>query len=67
MAFVLIGCASNIEYPPLKQAPISEGPHAPNKTIDRLRECVEEYGGDLGGSFEFHYNVKVDEEGRRST
>ncbi|TKC98528.1 hypothetical protein [Polyangium fumosum] len=65
MAVVAFGCASNIEYPPLKQAPIVEGPHAPNKTIARLRWCVEEYGGDLGGrSFEFDYDVKVDEEGR---
>ncbi len=65
MGFIPFGCASNIEYPPLKQAPIREGPHAPNKTIARLRECVEEHGGDLGGrGFEFHYDVKVDEEGR---
>ncbi|WP_136969888.1 hypothetical protein [Polyangium sorediatum] len=65
MSVVPFGCASNIESPPLKQPPIHEGPHAPNKTITRLRACVEEYGGDLGGeAFEFHYDVKVDEEGR---
>jgi hypothetical protein len=65
MAFVPFGCASKIEYPPLKQAPISVGPHAPNETIARLRECVEEYGGELGGrGFEFRYGVKVDEKGR---
>jgi len=65
MAVVAFGCASNIEYPPLKQAPTVEGPHAPNKTIARLRWCVEEYGGNLGGrGFEFDYDVKVDEEGR---
>lgn len=65
MAFVPFGCAGNIEYPPLKQAPIVEGPHAPNRTVARLRACVEEYGGDLGGrGFEFKYTVKVDEEGR---
>ncbi|MDC0741097.1 hypothetical protein [Polyangium mundeleinium] len=65
MSAVPFGCASNIESPPLKQTPTSEGPHAPNKTIARLRDCVEEYGGDLGGeAFEFHYDVKVDEEGQ---
>jgi hypothetical protein len=65
MSVIAFGCASNIEYPPLKQAPIVEEPHAPNKTIARLRECVEEYGGDLGGrGFAFHYDVKVDEKGR---
>ena len=65
MSVVPVGCASNIESPPLKQTPTSEGPHAPNKTIARLRACVEEYGGDLGGrGFEFHYDVKVDEEGQ---
>ncbi|MDC0741099.1 hypothetical protein [Polyangium mundeleinium] len=65
MSVVPLGCASNIESPPLKQTPTREGPHAPNKTIARLRDCVEEYGGDLGGeAFEFHYDVKVDEEGQ---
>jgi hypothetical protein len=65
MAIVSLGCAGDIAYPQLKRPPSSEGPHAPNETINRLRECVEEYGGDLGGRrFEFHYDVKVGEEGR---
>lgn len=64
MAFVPLGCGG-IEHPPLKQWTPAEGPHAPNRTIERLRDCVEEYGGDLGGrGFEFKYTVKVDEEGR---
>jgi len=64
MAFLPFGCGGAIEYPPLKQVSFIEARHAPNKTIARLRECVEEYGGRLrGGGFEFNYTVDVDEWG----
>ncbi len=61
MMVLLFGCGSNIESPPLRHAPTVDEPHAPNQTIVRLRECVEEYGGDLGGAgFSFHYEAKLD-------
>jgi len=64
MAFLPFGCGGAIEYPPLKQVSFIEARHAPNKTIARLRECVDEYGGRLrGGGFEFNYTVDVDEWG----
>jgi len=65
MAVVPLGCGSRLESPPPKLAPTSEGPHAPNRTIARWRECVEEYGPDMPGvSFTFHATVNVDENGQ---
>ena len=43
----------------------SEDPRVPDATAERLRACVEDYGGYLrGGRYRFDYKVKVDEEGR---
>jgi len=65
MALMPLGCGSRIESPALKDWAPSEGPHAPNTIIVRLRECVEEYGPDLPGlNFRFNYKVQIDENGR---
>jgi hypothetical protein len=60
LALVPLGCGAKITYPAA-----SEGPRVPDATAERLRECVDEFGGDLPrGYFTFDYTVKVDEEGR---
>ncbi|MDI1433942.1 hypothetical protein [Polyangium sorediatum] len=59
-ALVPLGCGAKIVY-----SAMSEGPRVPDATAERLRECVDEFGGDLrGGYYTFDYTVKVDEEGR---
>ncbi|MDC3984080.1 hypothetical protein [Polyangium jinanense] len=60
LALVPLGCGAKITYPAA-----SEGPRVPGATAERLRACVDEFGGDLrGGYYVFDYTVKVDEEGR---
>ncbi|MDC3955851.1 hypothetical protein [Polyangium jinanense] len=59
-ALVPLGCGAKIRYPEA-----SEGPRVPDATAERLRECVDEFGGDLPrGYYVFDVAVKVDEEGR---
>ena len=60
MSLVPLGCGAKITSPAA-----SEGPRVPDATAERLRACVDEFGGDLrGGYYVFDYSVKVDEEGR---
>ncbi|MDI1446112.1 hypothetical protein [Polyangium sp. 6x1] len=60
MAFVPLGCGAKITYPEA-----SEGPRVPDATAERLRECVDEYGGDLPrGKFTFDVALTVDEDGQ---
>ncbi|WP_284720493.1 hypothetical protein [Polyangium sorediatum] len=60
LALVPLGCGAKITYPAA-----SEGPRVPDATAERLRECVDEFGGDLPrGYYVFDVAVKVDEEGR---
>ncbi|MDC3954904.1 hypothetical protein [Polyangium jinanense] len=59
-ALVPLGCGAKIRYPEA-----SEGPRVPDATAERLRECVDEFGGDLPrGYYVFDVAVRVDEEGR---
>ncbi|MDI1429212.1 hypothetical protein [Polyangium sorediatum] len=59
-ALVPLGCPAKILHP----AQPDDRPRVPDATAERLRECVEEYGGDLPrGYYTFDYTVKVDEEG----
>ena len=59
MALVPLGCGATIT-----NRAASEGPRVPDATAERLRECVDEFGGDLPrGYFTFDATVKVDEEG----
>ncbi|MDI1430051.1 hypothetical protein [Polyangium sorediatum] len=61
MALVPLGCAAKIVYPKVED----ERPRVPDATAERLRECVDAFGGDLPrGYFTFEYTVKADEEGR---
>ncbi|MDI1480154.1 hypothetical protein [Polyangium sp. y55x31] len=60
VAIAPFGCATNIEYPSLKDGSTSVGPDVPNATIARLRGCVEEYGSELhGAGFVFHYQAST--------
>jgi len=60
-ALVPLGCSAKI----LPPAQPDDRPRVPDATAERLRECVEEYGGDLPrGYYTFDVAVKVDEEGR---
>jgi len=59
MALVPLGCGATIT-----NRAASEGPRVPDATAERLRECVDEFGGDLHrGSYTFDAAVKVDEDG----
>ncbi|TKC98534.1 hypothetical protein [Polyangium fumosum] len=59
LALVPLGCASaTIRYP------ADDRPRVPAATAERLRACVAELGGELGGGYyTFDATVKVDEEG----
>ncbi|MDI1445660.1 hypothetical protein [Polyangium sp. 6x1] len=60
-ALVPLGCGATVR--PLAQQ--DDRPRVPDATAERLRACVDEFGGDLrGGYYTFDYTVKVDEEGR---
>ena len=60
MALVPLGCGATIRYPVQQD----DRPRVSDATAERLRECVDEFGGDLPrGSFTFDATVKVDEEG----
>ncbi|HVK65445.1 MAG TPA: hypothetical protein VM694_13270 [Polyangium sp.] len=60
-ALVPLGCGATVR----QLAQQDDRPRVPDATAERLRECVEEYGGDLGrGYYTFDYKVQVDEEGR---
>lgn len=62
LACMPIGCASQIEHPPLRQ-PSSSGPQVPERTVARLQECVDEYASKLDGeSYFLHATVQVDEQ-----
>ena len=59
MALVPLGCGATIT-----NRAASEGPRVPDATAERLRACVEEFGGELPrGEFTFDATVRVDEEG----
>ncbi|MDC0741757.1 hypothetical protein [Polyangium mundeleinium] len=59
-ALVPLGCAAKILHP----AQPDDRPRVPDATAERLRACVEEFGGDLPrGYYTFDYTVTVDEEG----
>ena len=61
MALVPFGCGATVR--PLAQQ--DDRPRVPDATAERLRECVDEFGGDLsGGYYTFDVAVKVDEDGR---
>lgn len=66
----LLGCATAVLVPlgcgaTIRDRAASERPRVPGATAERLRECVDEYGGDLpGGHYTFDVAVKADEEGR---
>ncbi|HVK69415.1 MAG TPA: hypothetical protein VM694_33390 [Polyangium sp.] len=60
-ALVPLGCGATVR--PLAQQ--DDRPRVPDATAERLRECVDEFGGDLsGGYYTFDVAVKVDEDGR---
>ncbi len=60
MALVPLGCSAKIVYP---TAP-DERPRVPDATAERLRECVDAFGGDLPrGYFTFDVALTVDEDG----
>ncbi|HVK65750.1 MAG TPA: hypothetical protein VM694_14810 [Polyangium sp.] len=60
-ALVPLGCGATVR--PLAQQ--DDRPRVPAATAERLRECVDEFGGDLsGGYYTFDVAVKVDEDGR---
>ncbi|MRG93879.1 hypothetical protein [Polyangium spumosum] len=60
VALVPFGCSSaTIRHHP------DDRPRLPAATAERLRACVDELGGELGGGYyTFDATVKVDEEGR---
>ena len=61
VALVPLGCAAQIRYPEQQD----ERPRVPDATAERLRECVDERGGDLPrGEFTFDATVTVDEDGQ---
>ncbi|MDI3282656.1 hypothetical protein [Polyangium sp. 15x6] len=71
LSFGLLGCATAALVPlgcgaTVRQlAQQDDRPRVPDATAERLRECVEEFGGDLPrGYYTFDFTVKVDEEGR---
>ncbi|MDC0749052.1 hypothetical protein [Polyangium mundeleinium] len=58
-ALIPLGCGAKITYPEA-----SEGPRVPDATAERLRECVDAFGGDLPrGKFTFDVVLSVDEGG----
>ncbi|MDC0748887.1 hypothetical protein [Polyangium mundeleinium] len=60
-ALVPLGCAAKIVYPTVED----ERPRVPDATAERLRECVDEFGGDLPrGKFTFDVALTVDEDGQ---
>ncbi|TKC95704.1 hypothetical protein [Polyangium fumosum] len=60
LSLVPLGCGAKITYPAA-----SEGPRVPDATAERLRACVDEFGGDLDrGYYTFDYKVLADPEGR---
>ncbi|MDI1477373.1 hypothetical protein [Polyangium sp. y55x31] len=59
-ALVPLGCGATVR----QLAQQDDRPRVPDATAERLRECVDEFGGDLPrGYYTFDYTVKVDEEG----
>ncbi|TKC98527.1 hypothetical protein [Polyangium fumosum] len=60
VALVPLGCSARIVHPTLED----DRPRVPDAIAERLRECVDEFGGDLPrGYYTFDVAVKVDEEG----
>ncbi|MDC0742101.1 hypothetical protein [Polyangium mundeleinium] len=60
-ALVPLGCGATVR----QLAQQDDRPRVPVATAERLRECVDEFGGDLsGGYYTFDVAVKVDEDGR---
>ncbi|TKC98531.1 hypothetical protein [Polyangium fumosum] len=58
VALVPLGCGATIRYP------ADDRPRVPAATAERLRACVDELGGELGGGYyTFDATVTVDEEG----
>ncbi|MDC3960029.1 hypothetical protein [Polyangium jinanense] len=61
MALVPLGCAAKIRYPVQQD----DRPRVPDATAERLRACVDEFGGDLPrGEFTFDVALTVDEDGQ---
>jgi len=59
-ALVPLGCGATVR----QLAQQDDRPRVPDATAERLRECVDEFGGDLPrGYYTFDFTVKVDEEG----
>ncbi|MDI1451655.1 hypothetical protein [Polyangium sp. 6x1] len=57
---VPLGCSAKIVHP----SQPDDRPRVPDATAERLRECVDEFGGDLPrGYYTFDVTVTVDEEG----
>ncbi|MDI1428320.1 hypothetical protein [Polyangium sorediatum] len=69
VSFGLLGCATAALVPPgcasaTLRYPADDRPRVPAATAERLRACVDELGGELGGGYyTFDATVKVDEEG----
>ena len=69
LSFGLLGCATLSLVPlgcgaTITNRAASEGPRVPDATAERLRACVDEFGGGLPrGYYTFDAAVKVDEEG----
>ncbi|HVK66189.1 MAG TPA: hypothetical protein VM694_17015 [Polyangium sp.] len=60
-ALVPLGCAAKIVYPMQPD----DRPRVPDATAERLRECVDEFEGDLPrGKFTFDVVLTVDEDGQ---
>ena len=60
LALVPLGCGAKIRYPVQQE----DRPRVPHATAERLRECVDEFGGDLPrGEFTFDVALTVDEDG----
>ena len=60
-ALVPLGCAAKIVYPMQPD----DRPRVPDATAERLRECVDEFEGDLPrGKFTFDVALTVDEDGQ---
>ncbi|MDI3291117.1 hypothetical protein [Polyangium sp. 15x6] len=60
-ALVPLGCGATVRQLALQD----DRPRVPDATAERLRACVDEFGGDLsGGYYTFDVAVKVDEDGR---
>jgi hypothetical protein len=58
------GCGGGLGRVTARQDPSEDRPAVPDMTVERLQECVREYGGQLApGRYSFRPNVQVDRDG----